>query len=112
MDFCKECDNKLYPLEDEDKLYLSCQDCGFKEIFEGSVVEKKNFKIKSANLTKNIQYLIYDDTLPRTVHKQCPNKNCETNKKEIQSESVFIQDPQSIKLTYICTTCNVEWKYS
>ena len=112
MDFCKDCDNKLYPLEDEDKLYLSCQDCWFKEVFEGSVVEKKHFKTKSANFTKNIQYLIYDDTLPRTVHKQCPDKNCETNKKETQSESVFIQDPQSIKLTYICTTCNVEWKYS
>lgn len=43
MNFCKTCDNKLYPLEEDDKLYLSCQDCGFKEINENTVIEKKEF---------------------------------------------------------------------
>jgi len=112
MNFCKACENKLYPLEDEDKLYLSCQDCGFKDLYTGNVIEKKNFKNKSKNIMKNIQFLIYDDSLPRTNQKQCPNKNCNSNIKEIKSESVFLQDPISLKLTYICTSCNVEWKYS
>tara|TARA_Y200000002_G_C22554557_1_gene609720 strand:- start:524 stop:862 length:339 start_codon:yes stop_codon:yes gene_type:complete len=112
MNFCKTCDNKLYPYEEEDRLYLSCQDCGFKEIYEGSVIEKKSFKNKSAKLIKNIQFLIYDNGLPRTIQKQCPNKNCITNKNNIKSESVFMQDSISLKLTYICTSCNVEWKYS
>ena len=44
MNFCKECDNKLYPLEDDEKLYQSCQDCGFKELYDGLVIEKKHFK--------------------------------------------------------------------
>ena len=112
MNFCVTCDNKLYPLEDEDKLYLNCQDCGFKELYNGSVIEKKNFKNKSINLSRNTQFLIYDNTLPRTLQKQCPNKNCDSNKKNIKSESVFLQDPISLKLTYICTSCTVEWKYS
>ena len=112
MNFCKSCDNKLYPLEDEDKLYLSCEDCGFKEIYQGSIIEKKNFKSKSRNIVRNIQFLIYDDSLPRTSQKQCPNKTCKSNMKDQKSEAVFLQDPISLKLTYICTSCNVEWKYS
>lgn len=112
MNFCKSCDNKLYPLEDEDKLYLSCEDCGFKEIYENTVIEKKNFKNKNINVIKNMRFLIYDNSLPRTIHKQCPNKNCEFNTKNLPCESVFIQDPVSLKLTYICSACNVEWKYS
>ena len=112
MNFCKTCDNKLYPFEDQDELYLSCQDCGFKELFDGNIVEKKNFKKNSVNINKNLHYLIYDPSLPRTIQKQCPNKNCETNKKNTKSISVFIKDQLSLKLTYVCTSCNVEWKYS
>lgn len=112
MNFCKECDNKLYPLEDDEKLYQSCQDCGFKELYDGLVIEKKHFKNKSINVSNNNNFMIYDSTLPRTIQKQCPNKNCNSNIKDINSEAVFIQDPVSLKLTYICTSCNVEWKYS
>ena len=112
MNFCKSCDNKLYPLEDEDKLYLNCEDCGFKEIHNGTIIEKKNFKNKSLNITRNTQFVIYDNALPRTNQKQCPNKSCNSNNNDNISESVFMQDPTSLKLTYICTSCNVEWKYS
>lgn len=112
MNFCKSCDNKLYPLEDDEKLYQSCQDCGFKELYDGLVIEKKHFKNKSINVSSNNNFMIYDNTLPRTVQKQCPNKNCDSNKKGISCEAVFLQDPVSLKLTYICTVCNVEWKYS
>lgn len=112
MNFCKSCDNKLYPLEDDEKLYQSCQDCGFKELYDGLVIEKKHFKNKCINVSSNNNFMIYDNTLPRTIQKQCPNKNCDSNKKEISCEAVFLQDPVSLKLTYICTVCNVEWKYS
>ena len=112
MFFCKQCDNKMYPLEEEDKLYNSCNDCGYKEIYNSSVIEKKNFKTKKESYSQDSQYLIYDPTLPHTIQKQCPNKNCETNKKNNKSESIFMQDPISLKLTFICTSCNVEWKYS
>ena len=112
MNFCKTCDNKLYPLEEEDKLYLSCQDCGFKEINENTVIERKNFKKKDVSIIDNKKFYIYDNSLPRTIQKQCPNKNCDSNKNNKKSESVFIQDPKSLKLTYICGACNFEWKYS
>lgn len=112
MFFCKECDNKMYPLEEDDNLYNSCHDCGYKEIYEGSIIEKKSFKTTNNSNTIDTRYLIYDNTLPRTNQKQCPNKNCDSNIKNKKSDSIFIQDPISLKLTYICTSCNVEWKYS
>ena len=112
MNFCKECDNKLYPLEEDEKLYQSCQDCGFKELYDGLVIKKKVFKNKSVNVSNNNNYLIYDNSIPRTIQKQCPNDTCESNKQNFRSESVFLQDTVSLKLTYICSTCNVEWKYS
>lgn len=112
MFFCKQCENKMYPLEEENKLYNSCNDCGFKEIYDGSIIERKNYKKKKLNYAQDSRYLIYDHSLPRTIQKQCPNTNCESNKKNFKSESIFIQDPISLKLTYVCTSCNVEWKYS
>lgn len=112
MNFCKQCDNKLYPLEEDEKLYQSCKDCGYKELYEGLIIEKKNFKTKSINIAKNNKFMIFDNSLPRTIQKQCPNKNCESIKNNKYSESIFIQDVISLKLTYICTSCNVEWKYS
>jgi DNA-directed RNA polymerase subunit M/transcription elongation factor TFIIS len=112
MNFCKDCDNKLYPLEEDDKLYQSCKDCGFKEIYDGLIIQKKVFKNKSVNVSNNNNFLIYDNSIPRTIQKQCPNKNCDSNKNDIISESVFLQDNVSLKLTYICTTCNIELKYS
>lgn len=112
MLFCKECENKLYPNEEDNQLWNKCFDCGFKELHSGSVIEKKNFKNDQSIGIDNNKYLVYDSTLPRTKQKVCPNKNCPAIKDPSLQESVFIQDPVSIKLTYICVNCNIEWKYS
>ena len=87
MNFCKECNNKLYPLEEEEKLFQSCKDCGFKETYEGNIIEKKIFKNKNISILNNNNFIIYDDSLPRTVQKQCPNKNCNSN---IRSNAIRI----------------------
>ena len=42
MEFCKECDNKLFPVEEENKLWNKCMNCGFKEEYKESIIEKKN----------------------------------------------------------------------
>jgi DNA-directed RNA polymerase subunit M/transcription elongation factor TFIIS len=112
MQFCKECDNKLFPHEEENILWNKCLDCGFKEKYESSVIEKKVFKTISNQSRDNNMYLIHDCTLPRTNQKQCPNKSCISVKNPALQEVIFIQDPVSVKLTYICVNCNIEWKYS
>jgi DNA-directed RNA polymerase subunit M/transcription elongation factor TFIIS len=113
MQFCKQCDNKLFPIEEDSKLWNKCMDCNFKEEYSGSVIDKKNYKNKDTITSENNKFLIYDPTIPRTTQKICPNKNCITFKDpKVKQEAVFIQNPITIKLTYICVNCNTEWKYS
>jgi len=112
MQFCKECENKLFPVEEENKLWNKCIDCGFREEYNVSIIEKTIYKGKETVSNDNNKYLIYDNTIPRTTQKQCPNKNCISVSKPELQEAVFIQDPVTIKLTYICVNCNTEWKYS
>jgi len=112
MQFCKECENKLFPFEEDNQLWNKCFECGFKEEYLETVIDKKLYKNKDNNVNDNNRYLIYDPSLPRTIHKQCPNKECPSVKDPSLQEAIFIQDPVTIKLTYICVNCNTEWKYS
>ena len=45
MKFCKECENKLFPSEEDGKLWNKCIDCGFKEEYSNTIIDKKNYKI-------------------------------------------------------------------
>jgi DNA-directed RNA polymerase subunit M/transcription elongation factor TFIIS len=112
MNFCKECDNKLFPMEENNKLWNKCMDCGFKEEYNNLIINTKNYKNKDTINIENNKYIIYDPSLPRTIHKQCPNKNCISIKNPKLQEAIFIQDSVTIKLKYICVNCNTEWKYS
>lgn len=112
MQFCKECENKLFPFEEDKKLWNKCVDCGFKEEYIEFIIDKKNYKNKDTISSYVNKYLIYDTTIPRTIHKTCPNKNCISIEKPELQEAVYIQDTVTIKLTYICVNCNTQWKYS
>ena len=112
MQFCKECENKLFPFEEDNQLWNRCNDCGFKEEYSNSVIDKKLYKNKDTIVHENNRFLIHDPSVPRTIHKQCPNKNCITVKNPELQEAIFIQDPVTVKLTYVCVNCNTEWKYS
>ena len=112
MKFCNSCENKLSPIEENSSLWNKCTNCGFKEKYEDSIIDVKNYKNKNTVSSDNNKYLIYDNTIPRTIHKVCPNKSCITVKNPELQEVIFIQNPVTIKLIYICTRCNTEWKYS
>ena len=55
------------------------------------------------------EFVIYDNTIPRTTQRVCPNKSCISIKNPALQEAVFVQDPITIKLTYICVNCNTAW---
>jgi DNA-directed RNA polymerase subunit M/transcription elongation factor TFIIS len=113
MAFCKECDSILYPSELEGKLWNKCSDCGYKEEYTETIIDKKNYKQdKEKDKTEISKYIIYDSTIPRTIHKDCPFKDCISHKDPSKKEYIFIQDPITIKLTYICVNCNTKWNYS
>lgn len=112
MQFCKECENKLFPIEEDLKLWNKCLDCGFKEEYNETVIDRKIYKNNNSIEIETNKYLIYDPALPRTIHKTCPNQSCVSHKKPELQEAVFIQDSITIKLTFICVNCNTEWSYS
>ena len=76
MNFCEECDSMLLPEQIDNKLWLKCSECGYKEQNKKTIIETKNYKSKDTVLIDNNKYLIYDNTLPNSMHKECPNKNC------------------------------------
>jgi DNA-directed RNA polymerase subunit M/transcription elongation factor TFIIS len=112
MQFCSECQNKLFPIEDEGKLWNKCRNCGFKKEHEHSLVEKKIYKSSELHGVELNKFMIYDNTLPRTIYNTCPNKECISHTKPELQEAVYIQDPNTIKLIYICVNCATEWKYA
>ena len=112
MNFCPDCQNKLSPFEEEGKLWNKCRICNFKEEYVESLIEKKVYKSSELRSIEINSYMIYDPTLPRTIYAQCPNSSCITQTKPELREAVYIQDPNTIKLTYICCQCKTQWKYT
>ncbi len=112
MKFCPECQNKLYPSEENDKLFNLCLKCDFREEYQESLIHKKNYKgnvVQNANMN---QFSRYDVSLPRTSKKTCPNTACESHSNSEKQEAVFVMDPLTLKMAYMCTCCGTEWKYN
>jgi len=101
----------LYPVEIDDNLYSSCKRCGFREEFVDSIVETHIYgeNLSKMEIPTNV---IYDNTLCRTIHKKCPNPECITHKKPELQEAVFVNDKDTLIVTYICVHCKKMWKLS
>lgn len=112
MIFCPNCQNKLYPSEEEEKLYNLCMKCGYKDEYRNTLIHKKVYKGKTTTQTNINQFSRYDVSLPRTNKKVCPNAECESHQNKALQESVFIMDPVTLKLNYMCVVCGTDWKYN
>jgi len=112
MKFCPECESMLYYSEENGDLYEKCKDCGYKMICNNHVIESSIYKIKVLQNTELKNNVIYDNALPRTIHKKCPNDDCESRKNTKLQEAVYYPDQITLKLIYFCTTCNTQWQYS
>ena len=113
MKFCQKCNSILYPFEENSKLYLKCNNCGFKESHNEKVVFTLSYKNNNSQLNSiSNKYVIYDNTLPRTCKKICPNEECESNKDESKREVVFYPMPKTMEMIYVCCLCKTEWKYT
>ena len=113
MDFCKICNNKLYLLEEGNKLYLRCNKCGFKKKNKKKIIITKtyNFNSSATDIVNN-KYIVYDMTIPRTNIKDCPNVECISNKDKSKREAVLYPNKNTRELTYVCCICFSSWKFS
>lgn len=112
MKFCPNCNTLLQKSEEEYKLMENCHNCGFKRESVDNLVHLSTYK--NIFTIPNIfnRYVIYDNTLPRTKVKQCPNEDCPSRDNADLQESVFYPERKTLRLTYVCCVCSTEWKYT
>ena len=112
MKFCPECESLLMYSEENGKLMNKCRVCGYTNETDEVLIQTRKYKnISVGSDFVNRRNYIYDPTLARTIHYNCPNKQCGTKKNEDKKEAVFFNEINSLKQVYICTVCNMEWKY-
>jgi len=104
--FCRECNNILYPKEDkqEKMLYLACKNC---EHFEESVtpvvysIQYKGGEMKMEN-NESVRDIANDPTLRRVKTKECTrckgNLHAVFQMREGQNES-------ALGMNYVCCRC-------
>ena len=112
MKFCENCNNLLYFSETENGILLKCHNCGFSQENDNNVLSTNLYKSNETESSQTNQYCIYDPSLPRTIHRQCPNEKCQSIKDKSLQEAVFITDKVTLQQIFICCICKTEWKYS
>ena len=110
MDFCKNCNNGLYPTEIDNDLWLICKICEYKEKNSSSIVKKNVYKRSNIIDYGKHKYIIYDNAYPKTKTHPCPNTECPSIKDKSLQEATYFNDPKNLKITFICSACNTEWK--
>lgn len=111
MNFCENCDNKMYPYEDSSKLYYKCNDCGTTKEYNNFIVSQTKYMLNNDNKIPDYikENLKYDCTLKRSKKHKCKNESC---KNEYDGETIIICNRDTIENIYICASCLSEWKYS
>ena len=112
MKFCEKCSNLLYYTESEDGIMLKCHNCGFMQENHNNILATNLYKNSDTQSVASNEYSIYDPSLPRTIHRKCPNEQCESLKDKKLQEAVFITDKVTLEQIFICCVCKTEWKYS
>ncbi len=93
--------------------YFICYNCGFYETIKpGTVIFSK--KLDNNDTYKNIedyQYMLLDNTLPRTSNYVCKNEKCKTHEnKELKEAIFFRENNNNYQLIYLCVYCKKHWK--
>lgn len=101
VQFCKDCNNILYPKYENKTYLLGCNKCNVYEDTASSIVYEKN---KNENAEhKNIKYFLDDVTLP-VVSKKCTK--CENNRCVSYMRK---SEEKALDEYYICTSCMYEF---
>ena len=75
------------------KLNLVCKICGFQKLYDkqDKCIYAKNYQSDYLSFkTVSNRFVHLDPTLPRVNNINCPNKECDTNKKAIDFQNTYI----------------------
>lgn len=103
MQFCRECNNLLYPKMESGVLQYVCQRCDTTVDPASSIVTSFEFIKSHSKLLTARKNLLHDPTLPRFKIKcqTCGNSEC-----------IGYMEPSEEKALnsyYVCTKCYSEW---
>jgi hypothetical protein len=94
-------------------VHLKCTNCSNTVLINETILLFQNNENSDYNKIKinNYDYFTNDPTLPRTHDYICKNNDCVSNKKGFkgEKEAVFIREPRSFNVTYICSLCKSGW---
>ena len=124
MHFCPKCGNMYYLRltkdadEQENALIYYCRKCGNED--DSLVSNMNNLYVSKTNIKKttnykNIinKYTKLDPTLPRITNIDCPNQDCDSNRKDDSKEDkeiLYIRyDDTNMKFIYLCSICDTIW---
>eukprot|EP01130_Rhizamoeba_saxonica_P015797 TRINITY_DN7143_c0_g1_i1.p1 TRINITY_DN7143_c0_g1~~TRINITY_DN7143_c0_g1_i1.p1 ORF type:complete len:110 (-),score=18.75 TRINITY_DN7143_c0_g1_i1:457-786(-) len=108
MNFCRECNNMLYPHENEQdaQLELVCRNCEFIELAENKCIFTHH--TKETEEEKSIVWgdVAADLTLPRTYRREC--EKCS----EREAVLYLIRSKEAVSLYFVCAnpSCYHRWK--
>lgn len=117
MEFCDICDNMLnLKVEEDDSLIFNCKSCNTNKPCE----ESQNTCVYKSNYGGNEKvfyelfinkYTFDDPTLPKVNNIQCPNLDCECNKKsDVPHEVIYVRyNDADMKYIYLCCNCKLAW---
>ncbi|KAI5188542.1 DNA-directed RNA polymerase II subunit RPB9 [Nematocida sp. AWRm77] len=105
--FCRECNNMLYPKEDkqEKTLYLACRNC---EHFEEAVspvvytVQYASSLTERATLSTSAKDIAADPTYKRVRHIQCTRCG---GRVHVVFQTRDIQEESALGVNYVCCVC-------
>ena len=127
MHFCPKCGNMYYLRltkdadEQENALIYYCRKCGNED--DSLVSNLNNLYVSKTNIKKttnykniNNKYTKLHPTLPRITNIDCPNQDCDSNRKDDSKEDkedkeiLYIRyDDTNMKFIYLCSICDTIW---
>jgi len=112
MKFCPSCNNTLYYMVEDNLPITYCQVCGYKGKSTDVIVYKHSYQknIYQSFMKTPRSEFVKDITYPRTIHYDCPNKDCITHKDPGKKEAMYLNEKNSMRQIFICVPCLSEWK--
>lgn len=104
--FCRECNNMLYPKEDkqEKMLYLACRNCEHFEEATSPVVYTTQYQSRGgkATLSASAKDMAADPTLRRVRHRECSRCRGTVH---VVFQTKDIQENSALGVNYVCCQC-------
>lgn len=112
LHFCPDCQNMLTFAQQDQELLVRCRTCGYEGPCQETVLHTQSYRQGGdVGLNRVREDVIYDSTLKRTIHYQCPNADCATHTDSSKKEAVFVRDTNvNLQQAMVCCSCRTKWR--